>query len=136
MKKGFTLIEIVLCTTFISIIVLSFMIIFLNINNTFDKMNKNSQNYEKLKYICQSIENVMNTIDVEQFEITKNQLVINDFVIIQYNNKTLKVYQYDVTLCEEIVENFTLSEINDKLFKIEIAINDKQLERYYYVGSN
>ena len=99
-------------------------------------MNETSLNYEKLKYISQNIENVISNIDIEKVEITNKQLVINDCVIVKYHNETLKVYHDDITLCEEVVNNFNLSLINCNLIKIELSINDKQLERYYYVGRN
>lgn len=136
MKKGFTLIEIVLCMTFVSIIVLSFIVILLNIRSTLDKINENSLNYEKIKYINEVIDNAIYLNNIETIEIIDNQLFINDHPVIKFSNNTLMVYHNDIIVCEEEVSKFHILNANSKLIKIEITLKNRQIERYYYIGSN
>ena len=134
MKKGFTLIEVLLGMLFFSVILLTFITVLLNINKTITYVETESIVYEKIKYLDKLIEDQINGKNGKNFSVKENQLYCDDVLIITYENKLLKIYNQELQIHEEEVDYYDINIINPKLIKIEIGIDNKKIERYYFIG--
>lgn len=134
MKKGFTLIEVLLGILFFSVILLTFITVLLNINKTITYVETESIVYENIKYLDKLIEDQINGKNDKNFYVKNNQLYCDDVLIITYENKLLKIYNQELQIHEEEVDYYDINIINPKLIKIEIGIDNKKIERYYFIG--
>lgn len=134
MKKGFTLIEVLLGILFFSVILLTFITVLLNINKTITYVETESIVYENIKYLDKLIEDQINGKNDKNFYVKNNQLYCDDVLIITYENKLLKIYNQELQIHEEEVDYYDVNIINPKLIKIEIGIDNKKIERYYFIG--
>lgn len=134
MKKGFTLIEVLFGLLFFSVILLTFITVLLNINKTITYVETESIVYENIKYLDKLIEDQINGKNDKNFSVKENQLYCDDVLIITYENKLLKIYNQELQIHEEEVDYYDINIINPKLIKIEIGIDNKKIERYYFIG--
>lgn len=134
MKKGFTLIEVLLGMLFFSVILLTFITVLLNINKTITYVETETIVFEKIKYLDKLIEDQINGKNDKNFSVKDNQLYCDDVLIITYENKLLKTYNQELQIHEEEVDYYDINIINPKLIKIEIGIDNKKIERYYFIG--
>ena len=131
MKKGFTLIEVLLGMLFFSVILLTFITVLLNINKTITYVETESIIYEKIKYLDKLIEDQINGKNGKNFSVKENQLYCDDVLIITYENKLLKIYNQELQIHEEEVDYYDINIINPKLIKIEIGIDNKKIDPIY-----
>lgn len=134
MKKGFTLIEVLFGLLFFSVILLTFITVLLNINKTITYVETESIVYENIKYLDKLIEDQINGKNDKNFSVKENQLYCDDVLIITYENKLLKIYNQELQIHEEEVDYYDINIINPKLINIEIGIDNKKIERYYFIG--
>lgn len=134
MKKGFTLIEVIIGMLFGSVILLSFITIFLNIHKTLEHNSENSIIYEKLKYIDKTIEDQINNLNFGSLYLDDNKLFNDYATIIDYHNNQVVVYNNNIPILQEEVDCFNINVVNENLVKLEFGLNGKTIERYYYIG--
>ena len=134
MKKGFTLVEVIVGMIFVSLILLTSITIILNIHKSIDNMSSNSILYEKIKYIDNLIENQINNRNGNIFYLRNNHLYCDNDLIINYEDKSIIIYNDNTQLFQEEVDFFNINVVNPKLLKIDFSINDIKIERYYYIG--
>lgn len=110
MKKGFTLVELIICISLITIISLSSIMIFRNVKTSY------ADPYESLrKTIADATSVYMNTIDTE----LKEELDLNNEVFLSTNlliNEGLLQEKYYV---ENINKNILVSDVRIRVFKDE-----------------
>ena len=134
MKKGFTLVEVIVGMIFVSLILLTSITIILNIHKSIDNMSSNSIVYEKIKYIDNLIENQINNRNGNIFYLRNNHLYCDNDLIINYEDKSIIIYNDNTQLFQEEVDFFNINVVNPKLLKIDFSINAIKIERYYYIG--
>lgn len=134
MKKGFTLVEVIVGMIFVSLILLTSITIILNIHKSIDKISSNSIVYEKIKYIDNLIENQINNRNGNIFYLRNNHLYCDNDLIINYEDKSIIIYNDNTQLFQEEVDFFDINVVNPKLLKIDFSINAIKIERYYYIG--
>lgn len=133
MNKGFSIIEMIICSLLLSVCALSTITLYINFKKQLNMQNDLSINFEHLKQVEKFINNKFLNSNVN-VEIMNNSLIIDDIKFMDFENQVLRIYQDNIVIYNIKIDNFELNVINDHLFKIEIFNKGSYLEKYYYIG--
>lgn len=135
MKKGFSIIEMVLCLLFSSLIILSITNILLSINDSFNQDYSNNIETHQIMLINNIMNNCFENNEIEVI-LKDNKIMIDDVIICIYENNILKIYEDNNEIFSAYLDEFNLTMYNNNLFKINYEIGQTALEKYYYIGGD
>ena len=135
MKRGLTLVETIVCISFLSIFSIV-LIIIININKNIN------QNQFELYAINNQAVDFERSFDllIEQYDncswyVSSTTILVNKYKIFEIVDNVCFFYYLDgITKSLKISEEFVFCFVNSNLIKFELVINDRLYTRYFFVG--
>lgn len=133
MRRGFSIIEMIMCIMFSSLIILSLITLFITLNDCFEQNfynNKSTQNIIMIdntfnEYLSKKYNNVF---------VKKDCIYIDNKIVCSFEKNKLVFFDNSASIQMIELDFFEIVYCNEHLFKIVVKENYKTFERYYYIG--
>ena len=135
MRRGLTLVETIVCISFLSIFSIV-LIIMININKN---INKNQLELNELNNQVIDFENsfdlLINQYDNGTWQVFSTLIMVDNYKIFEIvENVCFFYYLEGITKSIRIEEEFIFCFMNSNLMKFELVLNDRLYTRYFFIG--